>query len=79
MVFISQVINELKKTKVFKGMVDKAAKDKLREEEQKQKQKQDRWLNKKGASTSTFSKGRRGSIGKGDASLQNRNASMPNR
>lgn len=67
MVFISQIVSELKKTKVFKSMVDKAAKDKLREEEQKQKQKQDRWLNKKGqaaggATGSQNTRGRRGSI-----------------
>ncbi len=50
MQFLQTLVQELKKTPVFKGLVDKGIKDKLREEEKKEKQKVDRINQRKNGS-----------------------------
>lgn len=49
--FLSSLIGELKKTKAFKSMVDRTAKEKLREDEKKEKQKEEKWNQKKGSNS----------------------------
>lgn len=46
---MQSIIGNLKKTKLFKGLVEKAAKEKMREEEQKGKEKKEKWIKKGGA------------------------------
>ena len=47
MQFIQTLISQLKKTKTFKSLVEKAAKDIKREEEKKELMKQEKWVNRR--------------------------------
>eukprot|EP00347_Sterkiella_histriomuscorum_P007791 403347550 len=79
MQFLNHLVSQLKKTKIFKGMVEKAAKDKIREEDKKEQAKQEKWLNKKGAGsnmTSPASRGGRSGTGKQNSQAINFNSAV---
>jgi hypothetical protein len=53
MIFLQSLVNQIKKTKVFKSLVEKQAKEKLREEIEKQHAKEIKYQQKMAGSVDT--------------------------